>query len=132
MVKTMRALGVSVFLGLLSAGGACVDNGDEPETSSQDSDLTCAVTSCASWFDCWFGCSGINWACEMHGGHSSCVAQTAPKVSTPEGDPNGDLMDGSDATSLGGPWSVNATKNILATGLSAQPLAEGSRVAHGR
>jgi putative transposase len=27
---------------------------------------------------------------------------------------------------------VNAAKNILATGLSAQPLAEGSRVAHGR
>jgi putative transposase len=27
---------------------------------------------------------------------------------------------------------VNAAKNILATGLSAQPLAEGSRAAHGR
>ena len=27
---------------------------------------------------------------------------------------------------------VNAARNILATGLSAQPLAEGSRVAHGR
>src|ERR1700751_1057134 len=27
---------------------------------------------------------------------------------------------------------VNAAKNILATGLSAQPLAEGSRVTHGR
>jgi hypothetical protein len=27
---------------------------------------------------------------------------------------------------------VNAAKNILMTGLSAQPLAEGSRAAHGR
>ena len=27
---------------------------------------------------------------------------------------------------------VNAARNILTTGLSAQPLAEGSRVAHGR